>query len=65
MFRVTVIDGEACDKCNKRGGTTEDRLIAISDRRRNARNVIFVHERCLARALDKAKQAATRDVPRP
>lgn len=63
MFRVNVIDGETCDKCSKRGGTQDDPLLSISDKRRNEYNVIFVHERCLTRALDKAKQAAKRDVP--
>lgn len=52
---VSAMVYENCDKCGV-AASEADPIFNIQAGTRRDRNVIFVHERCLIKAIDKAKK---------
>jgi hypothetical protein len=52
---VSLMAFESCDKCSVPASEVEP-ILNIQAGTRRDRNVIFVHERCLIKAIEKAKK---------
>lgn len=57
-FSVSVIHGEYCDKCKSKEGDLLE--IRTNGRNYEDRNIIFVHERCLIKAVEAAKKRSAK-----
>lgn len=55
-FNVRLLEVETCDKCGV-PASLEQPIIQIYQGNREDRNMIFVHERCLTKLIEKAKKA--------
>ena len=58
-FRVNISIDQFCDAC-KQINATDPMVLLYSSAERNDRNLIYVHEKCLEKAIRNAKRRRDR-----
>lgn len=59
-FTARMLQFEACDKCDVKA-TAEDPILQISGGKGAEKFIVFVHERCLIKTIEKAKKDAAKE----
>lgn len=58
-MKASILQFEACDKCNV-SATAEAPVLQLSGGKGHEKFMVFVHERCLLKLVDKAKKDAAK-----